>query len=234
MSFRSSRAILTVAASAALLLTAPGLVGTAVAHNGNGPGGSSGPGGSTSQSSGANDVQREGFDSSLQNIGTPELQTAVKNAREAYKTAVRTAKEDFRNAVSGIRTSIQTETAGQLVDVQAKKKQLSDALAANADHATIDPLRVAFKASLDTYRTAWLAAKAKHQSEVDAAMAKAKSAIDTAAKGYAQAVTDAFAKYAPGATVPPGLLNPPGHAFGLGHGELDWNRSALRMHLRRA
>ena len=231
---RTSRTLLTVAASAALLLTAPGLVGTAAAHNGNGPGGPNGQGEATSQATGQADARREGFDFSQQNVGTPELQNAIKTARESYKTVVRTARDDFRTTVSGIRTSIETETAAKLSDVQAKKKLLSDALAANSDQATLDPLRAAFKTSLDTYRTAWLEAKAKHQSEVDAALAKAKSVIDAAAKAYAQSVTDAFAKYAPGTAVPPGLLNPPGHAFGMGRGELDWNRSALRMHLRHA
>lgn len=222
--------LLTSVATAALLLTAPGVVGIASAHDGGGSGGSQG----SQQSEDRDDHDGQGSASQgNQNTGSPnsqrptpassispDLQNAIKSAREAYKTTARTIKDQLRTTLAGFRTSVQNDTATQLADVKAKRLAYLDALAKNADQSTLDSLKAALKASVDAYRTAWIAAKTKYQTQIDAAIAKAQTDIANAGTVYTQAVKDAFAKYAPGTTIPSGLLDPPGQNIGEGH--LGW------------
>jgi hypothetical protein len=205
MTARLARSVLAVTASAVLLLTAPGLVGVAVAHD-NGGGGSS----------------------QAHNPISPDLQMAIKDARIAYLSAVKKATADYRDALIRIRTSIQAETASQLKAVQDAKTALDEAAKAGKDQATLDQLRQSLKSAIDSYRNSVLTTKSAHETDVAGAQQAANDAIGAAGIAYAKTVTGAFAKFAPGMTPPPGLLKPPGRGFGKGQ---DMNHGGLGLHL---
>lgn len=193
MKRRSAGRVLAVTAAAALLLTAPGLVGAASAHDGG----------------------RGSDDSRISTPAvSPELQVAVKTARETYVTAARKVRDDYRAAVMSIRTAMQNQIAPQLAAAQAAKKALDDAERADADQATIDNLKAALRTAVENLRTAVSSSKTAHAGEFTTAANNAKSALEAAGKAYAASVTAAFAAFAPGAPIPSGLLKPPGHSLG--------------------
>jgi hypothetical protein len=193
MKRRSAGRALAVTATAALLLTAPGFVGSASAHDGG-----------------------RGSDDSRISAPSlaPEIQSAVKTARDTYFTAARKVRDDYRAAVMAIRTAMQNQIAPQLAAAQAAKKALDDASRADADQATLDSLKSALRTSVENLRTAISTSKTAHAAEFTTAANNAKSALDAAGKAYAAAVTAAFATFAPGTPVPPGLLIPPGNGLG--------------------
>jgi hypothetical protein len=189
---RTIRSLAAFAASIALLLAAPGFVGIAAAHD-NGSG---------------------------QSALAPELYSAVKTARFVYASDIRTARDAYRSSLVKIRTSIQTETAQQLKAVQDAKKAFDDAVATGKDQATVDALRDQLKTAIENYRKAIDDAKTAHQTDLANAQKVMVDAVTAAGSKYVKAVTDAFAKFAPGTTVTPGLLIPPGRVFQQGIGSL--------------
>jgi len=110
------------------------------------------------------------------------------------------------------------ETAPQLAAAQAAKKSLDNAIVSGADQATVDGFKSALRTTVETYRTALSTSKTAHATEFANALTTAQNAITAAGTLYTQAVAAAFTTYAPGVSVPPGLLIPPAPGFGKSMG----------------
>ena len=196
---RTTRRIVTATAAIALMASAPGFIGVASAHD-HGGNGSGGRDGLTSEQS-----------------ANPEFAMAIQTARTTYKDATKAVKDQFRTDIAGVRTAIETATATQKAAVKTAHDAYENARDANpavdttAQKAALDAAITAYKDALNTAKTA-------QQAVVTAAADKAKATLATALTTYQTSITEAFATYAAGTTVPPGLLTP-GWAHGLGDGK---------------
>jgi len=106
------------------------------------------------------------------------LVTAIASARDDFRVASIAARTAWRTAMQGIRDEVLAEVAS------ARTSTASD------------------------YRAALERAWARYGDQVDTAAAAARSSLLTARSVYTSAITAAFAKYAPGASVPRAVLEP--------------------------
>lgn len=134
-------------------------------------------------------------------------------ARKAYLQSASAITRTYRQAVQKARDAV----AAQLADAALELELAKDALRVTAwSGADTTQAKAAFEAKLSAYKAAATAARASVGADLDAAKSTAKGALATAKADYVAAVTAAFA----GATVPPGLLNPP--RSGWGKWGMEW------------
>lgn len=196
----TTRRLLTLGATVALIATAPGLVGVASAHNNPSP---------TPATSNA------------QVTVSPELIKAIQGARDAFRVSAQTAMDTYRTAKTAIHTAMDADA--NLTALHAAKDAAKQAFVLAYKAGTSTPaLQAAFdsaKAALDTASSAYDAAKAPYRAQEDAARNTLRVSIDAAKAVYVTAVKAAFATYAPTATIPANLLELSGkhHGYGFGH-----------------
>ena len=190
---RTARRLITLGASAALIITAPGFVGVAMAHDTPSPRPSS---------------------STAQVTLTPALVTAIQAARDAFKVAARAAMDTYRNAKTAIRADMTADTS--LAALHSAKDAARQALELAVKSGTSTP---ALQTAYDNAKAAYEAAKAPYKVREDAAQNSLKVAIDAAKVAYVAAVKTAFATIAPGMVVPANLLEVSDrhHGFAFGH-----------------
>jgi hypothetical protein len=191
---RTTRRIATAVAAAALVAGSPGLVGVASAHDNGGTG--------------------HGIVLSSELLANTPLVDAIRLARTTYRDAAKAAIGQFRTDMAGVRAAIDAATQTQRATL---KKAHDDYEAAREAGSDTTAQKSAFASAMAAYRDALMAARAAQQPTITAATGTAKAALAAAETVYVAAVNTAFATYAPGTTVPPGLLTP-GFGRGMGHG----------------
>ena len=136
-------------------------------------------------------------------------------ARAGYLQAASAISRTYRQAVQKARDSVAAQLAGVALELELAKDALRVTAWSGADTTQA---KAAVQAKLDAYKVAARAARESVAADLDAAKSTAKAALATAKTDYVAAITAAFA----GATVPPGLLNPP--RSGGGKLGMDWGQ----------
>lgn len=145
------------------------------------------------------------------------LVDAIAQARDAYRQSVLSAKQAFRATLEGTRLQIAADTAGPRNAVKAATDSYR-AVSEGRASGDLEELRAAYVDAVASYRLALVSARSARQSEIDTAMGSAKATLAMARSLYTSAITGAFARYAPGATMPRVLAEPgwwPGLSDGL-------------------
>jgi hypothetical protein len=183
----TARRVVTTLAAMALVAASPLAVGTAAADDR------------------PVDTRAWGLSSTL--TGNADLVDAVAQARDAYRQTVLSARQAFRAALDSTHLQIQEDTAGAR---NAARAAVDAYRAVSEGRVTgdLDELRAASLDAITAYRAALASAKTARQAELDTAMGSAKATLAMARSLYTSAVTQAFARYAPGTSVPRALADP--------------------------